>query len=120
DLDTLRLDQPTHDVDRRVVAVEQAGRSDEPQRRGLGRRFTDGKIASGRAHGGYAANCLKVNCNANTPSNARKRQGTAPCIEAGYARCRHVSASINSPTLIRPTYTCCGHDRWTRVIPQHV
>ena len=32
DLDTLRLEQPAHDVDRRVVAVEQARRRDEPHR----------------------------------------------------------------------------------------
>jgi hypothetical protein len=37
-LRALRLDQPAHDVDRRVVAVEQAGRGDEAQRAGVGLR----------------------------------------------------------------------------------
>jgi len=49
----LRLDQPTHDVDRGVVAVEQAGGGDEAQR-----ALFDGAVAGrqllrgGRAHAG--------------------------------------------------------------------
>src|SRR5690606_27575691 len=45
DLGALRLDQPAHDVDRGVVAVEQAGGGDEAQRgRGLGLRGGGGGV----------------------------------------------------------------------------
>jgi hypothetical protein len=44
----LRLDQATHDVDRGVVAVEQAGGGDETQWRGFGRAGRKG--GSGGAH----------------------------------------------------------------------
>ncbi len=47
----LRLDDAAHDVDRRVVAVEQAGRSDEAQWRDLGRRIGGGNVLCRRTHG---------------------------------------------------------------------
>ena len=47
----LRLDQPAHDVDRGVVAVEQAGRSDEAQRRRFGVLLRE--IRGGGAHGAH-------------------------------------------------------------------
>jgi hypothetical protein len=50
DFRALRLDQPAHDVDRRIVAVEQAGRGNEAQRRRLGVRFAGGNVACCRAH----------------------------------------------------------------------
>ena len=49
DLGALGLDQPAHDVDRRVVAVEQAGGSDEAQRGRIG--AGRGDLAGERAHG---------------------------------------------------------------------
>ena len=42
DFGALRLDQPAHDVDRGVVAVEQAGGGDEAQRAALGGGFGEG------------------------------------------------------------------------------
>ncbi len=57
DFGALRLDEPTHDVDRRVVAVEEAGRGDETQRRGRfrgDRGFAGGEAAGGRTHGALA------------------------------------------------------------------
>ncbi|MGH8111049.1 MAG: hypothetical protein ACREPL_03795 [Rhodanobacteraceae bacterium] len=46
----LRLDDPTHDVDRGVVAVEQAAGGDETQRGGIGARLGDGKLGSWGTH----------------------------------------------------------------------
>src|SRR5690606_35158540 len=45
----LGLDQPAHDVDGRVVAVEQAGGGDEAQRGAFGLGL--GKLVGGSAHG---------------------------------------------------------------------
>jgi hypothetical protein len=53
DFRALRLDQPAHDVDRGVVAVEQAGGGDETQRR-AGRR-AGGNLGGGGAHRGSTA-----------------------------------------------------------------
>ncbi len=53
-LGALRLDQAAHDVDRRVVAVEQARRGDEAQRRRFGRQIGDGRAGRRRTHGGYS------------------------------------------------------------------
>jgi hypothetical protein len=47
----LRLDDAPHDVDGRVVAVEQAGRGDKAQRRGLGLRVAGGNVLGRRTHG---------------------------------------------------------------------
>ena len=52
-LRALPLDQPPHDVDRGVVAVEQAGGGDEAQRAGLGLGGR-GDFGGGGAHGGGA------------------------------------------------------------------
>src|SRR5690606_13511254 len=49
DLRALGLDQPAHDVDGRVVPVEQAGGGDEAQRGGV--RLLPGKLAGWRGHG---------------------------------------------------------------------
>jgi hypothetical protein len=48
DLGALGLDQPAHDVDRGVVAVEQAGGGDESQRRGV--VAGGGDVGCWRAH----------------------------------------------------------------------
>ena len=53
DLDTLRLNEPAHDVDRRVMPVEQRRRRDEAQRRGVGLSRNAGEIAGNRAHDGH-------------------------------------------------------------------
>ena len=50
-LGALALDEAPHDVDRGVVAVEQGGRGDEPQRGRLGRGVAGGNAAGGTAHG---------------------------------------------------------------------
>ena len=54
DFRALRLDQPAHDVDGGVVAVEQAGGGDEAQRRAVfvkrGGLLLFGKVGGGGAH----------------------------------------------------------------------
>ncbi len=57
DFRALRLDQPAHDVDGGVVAVEQRGGGDEAQRR---RRFGGGLgyLVGGSAHG-FGVPCIK-------------------------------------------------------------
>ncbi len=50
-LGALRLDQAAHDVDRRVVAVEQARGRDEAQRRRFGGRRAGGNFPDGGIHG---------------------------------------------------------------------
>ena len=50
-LRALRLDDPPHDVDRRVVAIEQAGRGDETQWGGFGGRGGGGDVLGGGTHG---------------------------------------------------------------------
>ncbi len=50
DLGTVCLDQPAHDVDRRVVAVEQAGGRDKAQRRSLDGRIVGDNGLGWRTH----------------------------------------------------------------------
>ncbi len=50
-LRALRLDDPPHDVDRRVVAIEQAGRGDETQWGGFRLRGAGGDVLGGGTHG---------------------------------------------------------------------
>ncbi len=54
----LRLDDPPHDVDRRVVAIEQAGRGDETQRGGFRLRGAGGDVLGGGTHGNSDIVCL--------------------------------------------------------------
>ena len=58
DFGALRLDQPAHDVDGGIVAIEQAGGSDKPQRRGLALCRRCDVVEGGcgwRAHGALRA-----------------------------------------------------------------
>src|SRR5690348_16519282 len=50
-LRALGLDDPPHDVDRCVVAIEQAGRGDEPQWGGFRLRDAGGDVLGGGTHG---------------------------------------------------------------------
>src|SRR3546814_18582575 len=52
DFGALRLDQPPHDVDGGVVAVEQAGGGDEAQRGGVG---LGGRVCAFDGAGGWRA-----------------------------------------------------------------
>ena len=50
-LRALRLDDPSHDVDRSVVAIEQTGGGDEAQRRGFAAGSAGGDLVCGGTHG---------------------------------------------------------------------
>ena len=64
DLGAGRLDQPAHDVDRRVVPVEERCRGDEAQRRALRRDLVlvGAKIDGGRAHDRHCSFALASLC----------------------------------------------------------
>ena len=86
-LRALRLDQAAHDVDRGVVAIEQAGGGDEAQRSGLGPGVRKG-LGGGYAHGAGPEKSGIPDCIA--PSELPPRR-SAPCARN---RVNHGDAAV--------------------------
>ncbi len=78
-LGTLRLDQPPHDVDRGVVAIEQARCRHEPQRGGVAGGFTGGQALGSRTHGGFSVHAGDADSNASGHGPAGWPRAT-PCL----------------------------------------